>query len=258
MKDTDESPAEIFNDDAYHKMIDEAGPIPNIDYLVIPDGNRTYASQKLNKPKEEFTRKDYDFAYASLPKVINQLIYFLNLSETKRLYFWCNSINNLTKRSRDCVESYLDTYLKVLDNDDKWPYPGRIRVNLRGNLELFEEAGYPEYYDKFKKLEEDTKNNEFFDLYCFLNYTTMDDIKRAISKVPPNEDKTNFESYMDEPENIDTIIRTGGQERLSGFSPIRSPNAKIWVIPELFHQLGPDELIIAFIDHLEKITNDGK
>ena len=40
---------------------------------------------------------------------------------------------------------------------------------------------------------------------------------------------------MEEPSDIDRVVRTGGHHRLSGLSLIRSPNAEIFI-----HKLFPD------------------
>lgn len=48
---------------------------------------------------------------------------------------------------------------------------------------------------------------------------------------------------MDEPDNIDVILRTGGNRRLSGFAPLKNPSAEIMVVPDYFPDLSSETII---------------
>jgi len=213
-----------------------------MDLLIIPDGNRRWASKRLDKPISEFVEKDYDFAYEQLPIVISKVIKILKNRGENKLHFWCNSVNNFLKRKPEVIKSFFNNYLKIIEYLDN---PKEVRIYLKGNLELLKENGFSEFYNKFKELEERTKTNKGFDLYYYVNYSTQDDIKRA-----SNTSKEILNS-MDEPENIDIVLRTGNYNRLSGFSLVKSPDAEIFVVPEFFPELN-EERILEAIERVKK------
>lgn len=221
-----------------------------MDLLVIPDGNRRWASAKLGKTVEDFSKQDFDFAYGQLPIGINRVIDTIVEEGGDKLYFWCNSVTNLTKRTDEVVRSYLSNYLDVLKHSST---PERIRIHLRGNLRMFEEQGYCEFYDKFQELQMQTQGNRGFDLFYFLNYSTQDDLKRAVKTSQEGFSSADITALMDEPENIDIVLRTGGHNRLSGFSLVRSPSAEIYVVPEFFPDISQDRIkqVITRYNNLE-------
>jgi len=214
-----------------------------MDLLVIPDGNRRWA--KANN-------KDYDFGYSYMPITINKIINILMGENIRRLYFWCNSVGNLLNRPKEQVVSFLNNYLKILDyaeNEEK------IRIHLKGNLELFLENGYSEFYERFLKIQELTKNNKEFHLYYFINYSTIDDIELAIKK---SNDLSKFAPFMDEPENIDIVLRTGGYKRLSGFCPVRSPHADFLFVEKFFPDIDQQIILDAIQLSKKRVLNFGK
>ncbi|MFQ5901535.1 MAG: undecaprenyl diphosphate synthase family protein [Thermodesulfobacteriota bacterium] len=85
-----------------------------------------------------------------------------------------------------------------------------------------------------------------------MNYTTIDDLLRAIKKTK-TRNLSSILSEMDEPDNIDIILRTGGNRRLSGFTPLKSPSAEFVVVPEYFPDLTPERIreTIAIYRQLE-------
>lgn len=169
-----------------------------MDLLVIPDGNRRWASEE---------GETFDYGYLQLPITINRIIETLRREGIHNLYFWCNSINNLSGRPREQVVSFFTHYLEVLKYSEN---PEELRIIVRGNLGSFDEHNLSEFRRKFEELERKTMYNEGFDLVLFVNYTTRDDILRAIEKLRQNtsNSKPVFD-MMDEPPNIDIILRTG-------------------------------------------------
>lgn len=214
-----------------------------MDLLVIPDGNRRWAKER---------GQNYDFGYETLPVTISMIIDTLIEEGTKRLYFWCNSPNNLG-RPIEQVYSFLTHYLKILDHATN---PDQLRVHVRGNRDIFP----GDFSSRFSELEELTRGHEGFDLYYFMNYSTVDDLQRAMKKASESGSGNSMDTilaHMDEPDNIDVILRTGGHRRLSGFIPLKSPNATILFIPEYFPDLTPDRIKEAIVVYNTRIINNG-
>lgn len=225
-----------------------------MDLLVIPDGNRRWAEEK---------GKDFDYGYSTLPITINRIIDTLSEEGINRFYLWCNSISNL-KRPSEQIESCLKHYSEILDYATN---PAKIRILIKGNRKI-KPTEFLSQPSKFKKeirsladkvygLEKQTKDNRGFDLYYFFNYSTEDDLQRAIKKTK-KKDIATILSNMDEPDNIDVILRTGGYHRLSGFTPIKSPNTEIVFFPECFPDLSADRIKKVIDIYRNRVINDGK
>ncbi len=181
-----------------------------MDIFLIPDGNRRW-SKKHKKETWE--------GYSYLPKIINLSIKTLLANNIKKFHFHGNSINNLNRGEKE-VRSFLDSYLEI-PNATKDIQNG-VRIYLRGNLALMPF----DYKERFELIEDKSKNNTGFDLYLYLNYTSQDDLQRAIIK-SGSVVVEKILPFMDEPEQTDIIIKTGYRQNLSGFNPIRSTNSVI-------------------------------
>ncbi|HOX96401.1 MAG TPA: polyprenyl diphosphate synthase [Candidatus Woesebacteria bacterium] len=93
-----------------------------------------------------------------------------------------------------------------------------------------------------------------------LNYGGRDEILRAVKKIVSekipseqiNEDL--FSSYLDTAEipDPDLIIRTGGEQRLSGYLPWQSVYSELFFTPTLFPDFTPDQLLLAIDDFLKR------
>lgn len=80
--------------------------------------------------------------------------------------------------------------------------------------------------DELQKVEEETKNNITLTLNLAFNHGGHDEIIRAIKKLMEDDkkdienlDETTFRRYFDHPDlpDIDLLIRTGAQKRISNF-----------------------------------------
>lgn len=215
-----------------------------MDLLVIPDGNRRWAKER---------GRDFDFGYAQFPIGISKVIETLTQEGITHLYFWCNSIANL-QRPPEEIKSALGHYLRILEHSSD---PSRLRVHVRGNTGLLPE----DFTYRFFELQAKTREHQGFDLYYFVNYETVDDMRRAVQKIDNPEKVGDIEAIlanMDEPDNIDVILRTGGHHRLSGFTPIKSPNAELIAVPQYFPDISPEMVREAIRIGQTRVINDGR
>jgi len=196
--------------------------------VVIPDGNRRWAKER---------GKDFDYGYQQLPIKIAEIIETLQEKQINQLYMFCNSIKNLARPPAE-VNSYLKHFAAIND----YVPESMLKVIVKGNKDLFP-GNYKEVYDQ---LEQKTKNNTQFTLVYYVNYSTVDDLERAV-----NAHGKNFMKHLDEPDNIDLILRTGNYYRLSTFSPVKSPNAELMFVPEYFPDISKERIHEA----IERVNN---
>ena len=89
-----------------------------------------------------------------------------------------------------------------------------------------------------------------------LNYGGRDEILRAVKKIIKDKvpsEKINeelFSSYLDTSgiPDPDLIIRTGGEQRTSGYLPWQSVYSELYFTPVLFPDFSPEQLQIALDD----------
>jgi undecaprenyl diphosphate synthase len=212
-----------------------------LDLLVIPDGNRRWARHQ---------GKSFDYGFRQLPVKIAMLTDILRKNGIFRLYFWCCSPDNLL-RPPEQVDSFLGHYADLLDYINE---PDLVRIHIKGNIGKLPD----DYADRFLEMKGRTVQNEsaVFDLYLFLAYSTVDDVSRAMKKTG-YPGMSSVLQEMDEPDNIDIILRTGGNHRLSGFYPLKSPSAEIVVVPEFFPELKPGRITELFKIHNKREVRNG-
>jgi len=110
-----------------------------------------------------------------------------------------------------------------------------VRIQVIGNISQFESS----IKDALEKVIEQTKNNTRITTIFALNYGGRDEILRAMHKAPStNLSEDEFSQLLDTAgiPDPDLIIRTGGEQRLSGFLPWQSEYSELyfpsWYMPE--------------------------
>lgn len=164
--------------------------------------------------------------------------------------FWVFSTENWQREKHE-VDALLQLFRNILDkNVDKLNKNG-VKIRVIGDVLAFPQ----DIQDKLANAIEKTKNNQKITVVLALNYGGRDELVRAVNKI--SEDKRKKISAEDISRNLDTqdipdpdyIIRTGGEQRLSGFMLWQSEYAEL-AFPEFyFPDFTPeklDELLVEF------------
>ncbi|MBP3879801.1 MAG: di-trans,poly-cis-decaprenylcistransferase [Lachnospiraceae bacterium] len=141
-----------------------------------------------------------------------------------------------------------------------------IRVVCVGNLDMLDEASR----ETIRKAEEMTKNCSNLIVQIALSYGGRDEILRAVRKYaedvrsgnadPEKLSESVFEQYLDTAgvPDIDLVVRTGGNRRLSNFFPWQTVYSEIWFTDVLWPDFTKKDLMEA-LDYYETIKiNKGK
>ncbi len=194
----------------------------------IMDGNGRWA-QKRSLKRIKGHEEGAKAAERVAKGCINEGIKFLTL--------YCFSTENW-KRPKEEVDFLMGLLAKqICLNIPKFNKLG-IKILLLGNRE-----GIPS--SALKGLDEaieSTKNNETLTVQLAINYGGWDEIARAINKALKNGvtkfDDTTLLSYVDNPSvpEPDMIVRSAGEERLSGFMLLQSNYSEF----AFFDKLWPD------------------
>lgn len=202
-----------------------------------------------------------------------------------------HTVKRIVKAASDLGIKYLTLYVFSTEN---WKRAEQevgflmnlIHIHLCGELNFYKENGIklnhignisnlPQSIQKdIKDAIEDTKNFTGMTLNLAINYGGRDEIIRGIqkiidSKVPSNEiNESLFSKYLDMPESpdVDLLIRTGGENRLSNFLLWHIPYAEQIYTDTLWPDYTNDEFYanIESFQHrnrrfgAEKAINQGK
>ncbi|MBP6945230.1 di-trans,poly-cis-decaprenylcistransferase [Patescibacteria group bacterium] len=219
---------------------------------LIMDGNRRYARER-GLPTLEGHRAGY--------KTVKQLGDWCLARGLEIVTIWAFSSENW-KRAEEEVGYLMDLLEWSLRNDvDEFHQKG-IRLKVIGQRERLR----PSIIEGINNAEERTKNNTRMTLVIALNYggraEIVDAVKHLIqSGVPAQEvDEAKVTSVMywpDMPEP-DLIIRTSGEERLSGFLLWQAPYAELFWCKKNWPDFSEQDLDTALEDYTNRQRRYGK
>lgn len=224
---------------------------------IIPDGNRRFARKNNIKTlegyqlgfkkikllineiyKKNINKKDIITIIRKEQSNINEIkninnddkdeiIDNINKHDTiNEITLYICSIDNITKRKKHDI---LDLMSVMYDCINEWSdknsliYELEIQVNIVGNINLLPDN---KLINKIRNIEKETKKHNKYFLNLAIGYDGKQDIINAINKF--NSDKSNknknitsldITNNMIVKRDIDIVIRTGYEKRISGFFP---------------------------------------
>jgi undecaprenyl diphosphate synthase len=154
-----------------------------------------------------------------------------------------------------------------------------VGTNLRKEFPFYEEnnikvlhsgdlGGLPEtVQNEFTAVERDTDGFTGTRVNLAMNYGGRDEILRAFARLAASEDFTPGEKpdpellarYLDRPDfpDLDLVIRTGGERRLSNFLLWELAYAELWFSDKLWPEWEGDDLLDALHDFQARKRNFG-
>lgn len=175
--------------------------------------------------------------------------------------FYALSTENLKGRSPQELKHIftlmerMKKYLKDLKKND-------IQMRLIGNIEALPEKTK----DVLKNLAKETKHHKKMVLTLAVNYGGRDEIVRAVKKLlekklrPSQITEELFQSTLDTKAipDVDLVIRTGGDQRLSNYLPWQTAYSELYFTPTYWPAFGEPDLQKAIDWFLEQKRNRGK
>lgn len=188
---------------------------------VIQDGNRRFARERGKDPTEGHT-------YGA--ETTENLLEWANEVGIEELTLYTFSTENFN-RSDEEVETLFDLMERKIDElsgeDEDIAHSNRIRVKAIGETDRFPEK----IQNAIEKAEEDTKEYNRYQLNVAIGYGGRAELLKATreimekvkeGEIEPEEITTQTVSdhiYTADSNDVDLIIRTGGDVRLSNFLP---------------------------------------
>jgi undecaprenyl diphosphate synthase len=200
---------------------------------IIMDGNRRWAKER-ELPSLEGHRRGAD-NFEILADKVKEL-------GIKCLTVWAFSTENW-KRSED-----EKTYLFDLIRQGAKKYQAKTKKEKTRFIHLGRKDRLPEDIVKIlEDTEESTKDYTDFTLAMGIDYGGHDELVRTVEKIENNKQEVNFETIGNNLDTaslpqIDLIIRTGGEKRLSGFMSWQCAYAELYFVDMYFPDFGIKQL----------------
>lgn len=220
---------------------------------IIMDGNRRWAKEHT-LPVLEGHRRVVD-------EVLEPLIEHAADVGIKDLTFWAWSTENW-RRDQNEVKGIMQIFHHVVAR--KWQKLNEkgVKIKIIGDIASFDTGLQKSLHDVVKATQGNTKITTTF----ALNYGGRDEIVRAINRW--QEDTTTnaplskemFSQYLDTAgtPDPDLIIRTGGEERMSGFLLWQSEYSEFYFPKFLMPDFTPARLDEAIAEFARRKRNFGK
>lgn len=225
--------------------MDTISPLNHV--ALIADGNRRWAREK-NLPSFEGHRKGFENIKKLLKKGRDLRIPVMT--------FWVFSTENW-KRQQEEVGYLMRLAEEVIEVQLKEAIEEETRIVHIGRKDRLPEG----LKAKIAKAEEETKKFTKYYFVIALDYGGHDEILRAVTKMKDAKTE-NLDAYLDTSilpyPNPDLIIRTGGEERLSGFMTWQSAYSEYFFSPLKFPDFLPEELEKAVEEFKSRQRRFGK
>ena len=227
----------------------DTGQVPQ-HIAIIMDGNRRWAKER-HLPILEGHRKVAD-------EILEPLIEHAAKRGIQFMTFWAFSTENW-KRSEKEVQGIMAIFRHVIQKRWQRLHEKGVRIRVIGDISKFPQ----DIHNALTKVVEQTKENKKITVIFALNYGGRDEIIRAIKKVSSiryQVSSDTFGQYLDtagipDPE---IIVRTGGEQRLSGFLLWQSEYSELffpsWYMPEF----TPDKLDEIIEEYRKRNRRFGK
>ena len=213
---------------------------------IVPDGNRRWAQLHGLSPLEGH-QKGAD--------TMHRVVDYLASRGLKYLTLWGFSTDNW-KRSPEEVENIFSVLEQWLDSHTEWAQKRGIRLRHIGQLQSLPE-GLREAIRSATNL---TRDNKGLTLNVAFNYTgrteILDAVRRLMDEKVPSHlvDESKFTSYLytDGTPDVDLVIRTAGEYRISNFLLWQSAYAEFYFTDVLWPDFNEEELERALSEYPER------
>lgn len=237
------------------KNTNEQLNIPN-HIAIIPDGNRRWAKNK-GLPTLMGHKKGFDTANEDIKKAREMGVHTMTLwaFSTENWNRSKEEIDYLMKLYEENIESNLkeakktETKIVHLGRKDRIPNSLREKI-IKAEMETadfnkhvlniaLDYGGHDELLRAAEKMVEDIKSNKI----------AIEDIKKEMGKYNNKYPYYMFKNYLDTKDQLypypDLLIRTSGEQRLSGFLSWQIAYTELYFTNLHMPDFGPEELVKA-------------
>lgn len=218
---------------------------------IIPDGNRRWA-RAHNLPTLIGHQKGYDAFEPIIEHAIKRGIPYLT--------FWAFSTENWN-RTLEEVNYLLGIFRKMFASDALSKLQkNNVKLKIIGDIQRFPK----DIAESTAKIVDETRNNTAITVQIGLSYGGRQEILQAVNRLiadgKQDIDEEMFSSYLYSSgiPDPDLIIRTSGEQRLSGFMPWQTVYSEIYFTDVYWPDFTPGELDRAIEEYQRRERRMGK
>ncbi len=224
--------------------------VPN-HIAFIMDGNRRWA-RKRKLPLIAGHHKGAER--------IEPLVAYAAKKQIRYITFWAFSSENWSRGEKE-VGFIMRVFREFIKSSvvDKMMEKG-VRVKVIGDWEAFPK----DIVDGIAEIIEKSKNNKTITATFALNYGGREEILSAVNRILKkeykyiNEDIFSSFLYTSDLPEPDMIVRTGGEQRLSGFLPWQAVYSELYFTETLWPDFGELEFDMATEEYARRERRFGK
>ena len=186
---------------------------------IILDGNRRFAKRLMLE-----SWKGYELGAKKVEKLLDWLKE-VGVNELTLYSFSLENFNRPKKEFDFLMKIFKKEFLKL--KKDKRVHENKIKIRFIGKKELFDN----ELQEIIQELEDMTKNHEDYVINFALGYGGRQEIVEAVQGLVDSGEEINEENLKKNlwlKDDVDLIIRTGGEKRTSNFLPWQSTYSE-WI-----------------------------
>jgi len=219
---------------------------------IIPDGNRRWA-----KKKGISTRKGYAIGIQKFGDVLK----WCKENNVKMLSMWAFSTDNFKRDSSEIktlFELFKENLKKALNSDERNKYD--LRVRFLGRTHLFPK----EIQKMIEKAEETTSKNKEYQLNLLLGYGGREELVDAVNEIidegveKVDEKTIGNHLYSRDIPDPDLVIRTSGEQRLSGLMPWQTSYSEFYFCKKLWPDFSKKDFKEALDEYARRKRRFGK
>lgn len=215
--------------------------------VIIPDGNRRWAEEQ-NISHWRGHQKGAERVVELFGEIRDLGIHYLTL--------WGFSTENWSRDNSE-INKLMNIFRVMAKKLKKEAYEHKVAVHHFGRKDRMPK----DLATTLTKLEDETKSFSDYHFGLALDYGGRDEILRAFKKISKSHalSELKFSEALDTRDFPDPslIIRTGGEQRLSGMMPWQSIYAELYFSPLYFPDFSPAELRYAIADYASRQSRFG-
>ena len=235
-------------------MLDEKQVLPT-HIAIIMDGNRRWA---------KLQGKPAGYGHKEGAKTLEKIVRYANKIGLKYITVYAFSTENWKRTEEEVsglmllLQNYLDDYAKRADTEN-------IRVKVIGEVTALAKG----LQNSINKCIERTKNNTGVTFSIAINYGGRAEIQDAIKNIAKdlkeekiqekeiNEELIRQYLYTKDTPDPDLIIRTSGEQRLSGFLAWQSTYSELYFITKSWPDFSEEDLDEAITEYNKRTRKFG-
>jgi tritrans,polycis-undecaprenyl-diphosphate synthase [geranylgeranyl-diphosphate specific] len=217
---------------------------------IILDGNRRYA-ENMGIPKFKGHEKGFN-------RIKEVLKWCMELG-IKEVTLYCFSTENFN-RDKEEVSYLFDLFRKKIGDfkKDKVIHDNKVRISFIGRLSMFPE----DMQKSMKEVMEATKSYDNYRLNLALAYGSKSELVDAfnsiISKGIKKVDESIIKDNLYLSDDVDIMIRPGGEKRISNFLLWQNSYAELFFIDKLWPEFTKEDLIAIIEEFRSRERRFGK